>query len=544
MRRVVVSCLALWLSSSVQLAAQKTNRYVIRFADKVGTPYSIKEPQKFLSTRSLSRREKHSIAVTEEDLPVSSLYLEALRALGLQVYFTSRWINAALVQMSSERVAEIEHLPYVSSVVLAAPGKRLETDPSTAPTPLLHSPTDTLNSSKRPLNYWQNAMLGIPEMHKMRLQGEGILVALMDGGFRDVDSSAYFYDLHKEKRVIDTYDFVSNLATTYHKGTHGSSVLSVMAAYQAGSFVGIAPKAQYALYTTEDGDTEYRIEEYNWLFAAERADSLGVDIIQTSLGYRDFDVDTMNYTSEQLDGQHALISRAATMAQKRGILVVVAVGNLGEKGLSAPADPAAVVSVGAVDFRNNWVSFSSVGKEETYIKPDVVAMGHYTVCLSPTEVVEVSGTSLAAPLISALAAGLWQAFPTKRNYEIAALLRTSADQANKPDKYKGYGMPYFPHAASIASTEIACKTQSNIRRIPPLLSDTLLQLRLPEAKTSQIEARLLDTQGNLLKKRPQLKQKADKLLLNFSDIARGLYLLQLRSVATPTQCTASLLLLE
>ena len=293
-------------------------------------------------------------------------------------------------------------------------------------------------------------------------------------------------------------------------------MLSTIAAYQEGSFVGIAPEAKYALYTTEDGANEYRIEEYNWLFAVERADSLGADIIQTSLGYKTFDTDTMSYTLEKLDGRHAIISQAATMAHQKGMIVVVAMGNEGRKGLSAPADPSVVVSVAAVDFRRNWASFSSVGREVPYRKPDVSAMGLYTVCLSPVEIIAESGTSLATPLVSGLVAGLWQAFPTKRNDEIANLLRLSATQANSPDIYKGYGIPYFPIAASIASTDIVCGDTNRYNEyILPLITDTLLHLQLPEAKTTQIEARLFDLKGNLLKEVPQLSSEVDEFLLRF-----------------------------
>ena len=212
MRAVFASCSLLWVVSTFQMTAQQTNRYVIRFTDKVGTPYSIEEPKKFLSDRSLARRKKHDVAITAQDLPVSSQYLQGLRSLDLKVYFTSRWINAALVQMSEVRVSEVEALPYVSSVVLVAPGSRLQSEPGPVPNPLPSSP-NKLDSSIRPLNYWQNSMLGVPNYAQYRTKGEGTIIAVMDGGFRGVDSSAYFYDLHKENRVIDTYDFVSNLTT-------------------------------------------------------------------------------------------------------------------------------------------------------------------------------------------------------------------------------------------------------------------------------------------------------------------------------------------
>lgn len=524
------------LIRQVGLAQDPENRYIVRFIDKVGTPYSLAAPDHFLSARALARRRKHNVVLKAEDLPVSPYYVEGLQALGVEVYFTSRWINAALVQCNAAKVLEIEQLSYVASVVFVAPGRRLrpccDTSSYPRPEPKAAQPKDSIPFL---LNHLQNRILGASEMHQMGFRGEGMLIAVTDGGFLGTDSSAYFHNLHKEKRVVDAYDFVSNLATPYSKGDHGTSVLSTMTAQKEGEFVGMAPKAQYALYVTEDGKTEYRIEEYNWLFAAERADSLGADIIQTSLGYKNFDTDTMSYALNQLDGRHALVSRAATWAQERGILVITAMGNSGTEGIGAPADSPGALSVAAVDMAGHRASFSSIGTVGSqHSKPDLAALGVFTVCVSSKGLTMQSGTSLATPLISGLAAGLWQAFPKKRHDEIADILRKSADQATKPDHLRGYGIPNFMSACKRAAPQLYWHT--NDKLLPTEGHHTLSVSNLLQIKCAQwdslyehtsIEARLWDASAALCKKMSDIHLVDELLWLNFNKIPRGLYVLEL-----------------
>ena len=515
-----------------QALALQPNRYLVRFVDKVGTPYSKEAPHRFLSARSLARRKKHGCSVTEQDLPVSPRYVQGLQSLGIKVYFTSRWLNAAIVQVTSEQVARIDSLPYVSSVVIVAPGVRLEAARAVQ-LPQLPDPPQV--ASRLPLNHPQNLMLGVPQMHKMGIRGQGVLIAVTDSGYRGADRSPYFYTLHKEGRVLDSYDFVSNQPTPYHKGDHGSAVLSTMAAHKAGEFVGVAPEAQYALYITEDGKSEYRVEEYNWLLAAERADSLGADIIQTSLSYRGFDADTMSYSPELLDGKHAVVSRAVEMATQRGMLVVVAMGNSGERGMGAPAVSPSAISVAAVDANGRRAPFSSVGRMGLHIKPDVSAMGLYTVCLVFGVLSVQSGTSLAAPLVSGLAAGLWQAFPEKRNFEIADLLRRSADQADRPDQFRGFGVPNFLRACSSAGMRLRWHADGRLQpadnRSDLAASARFLEVDLPDEAELEVEAELLHVSGLLRRRLSDLRTERGQLRLNFLATPRGLYLLRLRGLA-------------
>ena len=488
------------------------NRYVVRFVDKLGTPYRVEEPLHFLSNRSLRRRKQRGIPPTIQDLPPNPDYVNRLRSIGMEVYFTSRWLNAALVQCSAQEAAQAEAFPYVASVVFIAPGTRLKpSQDNSYVLPVLSAPLIE-DSLSVPLNYLQNSMLGMVDTQKLGLQaGKNILIAVTDAGFKDVDTSPYFYELYRDHRVLDTYDFVTNTAHVYKRDKHGTSVLSTMAAKKVGEFIGTAPQASYALYITEDTHTEYRIEEYNWILAAERADSLGADIIHTSLGYKNFDADSMNYSLDRLNGSYALISRATQWAEERGILIVAAMGNDGKKGIGAPADSPYVLSVAALDPMGNRTDFSSIGPiGPPHTKPDVSALGLFTVCVSSSRLTTESGTSLAAPLISGLAATLWQMIPWADTQEITELLKQSADQADHPDHLRGYGLPNLKKACLLASRKLIWQASHRLsleEDAPLLRTHEIIHLVLPDSLgkvASRVELRLLDTQGKVYQRLQEL----------------------------------------
>jgi subtilisin family serine protease len=245
-----------------------------------------------------------------------------------------------------------------------------------------------------------------------------------------------------------SFDFVHRQQDVFHHDDHGTEVFSVIAAYQEGDFTGGAYKANFQLYITEDIKSEYRIEEYNWLFAAERSDSLGVDIVNTSLGYNDFDLSSMDYSMEDMDGATTVITRAAQMAAERGMIVVTSAGNEGNKSwqiVTAPADAVDVLAVGAVNSLGERTAISSKGPTaDNRIKPDVVALGSATAVIKSTGAPgSASGTSLASPLVASLAAGVWQRYPEMTNLEVIDILRKSASQAINPDNFLGYGIPNF-----------------------------------------------------------------------------------------------------
>lgn len=420
----------------------QTNRYFVFFKDKTGTPYTIAQPEDFLSAKSIARRQSQQIIITETDLPVNPAYIQQLKDMGVDTYYTSRWWNGVLVEAEVSEATTISALPIVDQVLLVAPGNKFSNG-------RIKRVKRRLNTADQPLaNATQLTQLGIPAMHNNGNRGEGISIAIFDSGFQGVNVTAPFSLLNTENRIKQTFNFVSNNANVFTADDHGTEVLSVMAAYMEGTYEGGAYLADYYLYLTEDVSSEYRIEEFNWTFAAEKADSAGVQIINSSLGYNLFDDEGMDYTKTQLNGETAYITRAARMAIERGILVVCSAGNEGNNAwqlVTPPADASGVLAVGSVTAGGTRSPFSSVGPtEDNRIKPDVMALGSGTVVIRASgNIGTASGTSLASPVVASLAAGVWQAYPDLTAQEIYEVLTQSASQATSPDHFLGYGIPNF-----------------------------------------------------------------------------------------------------
>jgi serine protease AprX len=418
----------------------QTNRYFVSFADKQGTIYSANNPLQFLSQKAIDRRLKQNFPITEDDFPVNHDYVQGLTDIGAKVFFKSRWMNGVLVQCDQSLVPDIQALAFVSDIEMVAPGQRLLNG-------RLSSSQDDNAGTATEL---QLNIIGLDSMHRKGYEGEGINIAVFDAGFPAVDISEYFTDLFADNRVnlSVSHDFVFNTNNVFQYDQHGAKVLSVLAAYNQGEFVGSARKANFFLFVTEDTDSEYRVEEYNWLFAAEIADSAGVDIISSSLGYTTFDDPTMNYTREDVNGKTALISRAAQFAADRGILIVNAAGNEGSNSwgiITPPADVADVMAVANINSFGYRSASSSIGPTaDNRTKPDVAALGTNVSLVFPGgEIGQGSGTSYAAPLVAGLAAGLWQRYPDLTNRELMQAIKRTASQASQPDILLGWGVPNF-----------------------------------------------------------------------------------------------------
>ena len=430
--------------------AGEGNRYVVFFIDKNGSEYSLHAPEDFLSAKALLRREKQHISINEHDLPVSSDYLNALTSMdSVSVFFTTKWLNGVLIETSPSQAEKINTQPFVKRVEYVAPGFKLSSDGKNGRN------SRNSNNNLRPKKQddesgAQNAFIGADEMHKAGFRGEGMLIAVFDSGFETVDQSSYYKHIFDRGKIIGEKDFVKNSGNVYQYDSHGSKVLSCISAYRTGSYTGTAPEADLVLCVTEDVSAEYRIEEYNWLFAAEYADSIGVDIINSSVGYSYFSDEDMDYTYADLDGKTTVVSRAAMQAAGKGMLVVVSNGNEGNNSwtyLNAPADADSVLSVGAVTFDETKSNFSSYGpSSDGRIKPELSALGSWVRVVYRDEITYANGTSFATPLTSGLAAGFWQAYPELTNMEVMEYLKVTASQANQPDTLIGYGIPNFLRA--------------------------------------------------------------------------------------------------
>lgn len=418
-------------------------KYRVYLTDKKGTPYSVKRPEQFLSQKSIERRKRLKLKVDKHDLPLTPAYVDGIRAKGLRVVNKSKWNNTLVVETTDSTLAQsLTTLPYVKSV------RRVYTRPDSIAAP---DTTDRHNRLTGKLDstanyyghgYGQIEMLNGLRLHDAGLRGQGMTIAVIDGGFYNADILPGL----KETRILGTRNFVNDDPDVYAAHWHGMAVLSCIGARAPYSLVGTAPEASFYLLMSEDTPTEHMVEEDNWCAAVEYADSLGVDIITSSLGYYTYDDPAESHTYRELDGRTALNSRTASLAASRGILVLNSAGNAGNdrwKKISVPADATDILTVGAVDSLRRNTLFSSLGNTaDGRIKPDVMALGEGAAAFEiDGSISRVNGTSFSTPILCGMVACLWQAFPDRRPEEVIDAVRRSADNADHPDNVYGYGIP-------------------------------------------------------------------------------------------------------
>ncbi|MCC7467505.1 MAG: S8 family serine peptidase, partial [Saprospiraceae bacterium] len=448
--------LILILCHTTSANAQRISKFWISFKDKQDSPYCLCRPEEFLSFRALERRYKAGIPLDESDLPVNPAYLEALKQAGAVVHNSSKWLNAAAVMADSVTARKLETLPFVQEISYLGPHlkyRNLPNRPEKKRAPLTKNPA----IQGRDVPYWgyagqQNQMLGIPLLHMAGHRGKDIWVAVLDGGFSNADTIPMFDSTALQGRLFQGWDFVERDAAVYESAQHGTSVLSVMASNIPYYFVGTAPDATYFLLKTEDTGGEFPIEEANWVAAAEWADSVGIDILNASLGYTVFNDRSLGHFKHELDGQTSIGARGARYAAAKGMIVCNSAGNEGDgewRTIGVPADAFDIVAVGAVDASGARASFSSMGPTADHrIKPDLVAPGDQIVVAGNVGISLglSSGTSLASPMLAGAIAALWSAYPEKPASEIMEAVYASADQRFAPDNERGFGLPDMTEA--------------------------------------------------------------------------------------------------
>jgi len=446
---------------SFSVSGQTNRKYLVLLRDKASSPYSIDRPGQFLSQRAIQRRQKQNIAVLERDLPVTPAYVAQIQQTGARVWYTSRWFNAVLVETNETILATIQRLPFVAGVEFNKSLANARLGETGRVASLAQAGSAGKFGAVEPLNYGnslnQVTQIGADKMHQAGFRGEGMLIGVLDSGFLRANQLSFLKPLFDEKRILATYDFVRKETSVYEDDSHGLSCLSAIAATADNQLYGTAFKAQFILLRTEDAGSEQRIEEANWLFGAEYADSAGVDVISSSLGYTTFDDPASVYTYRDMNGNTALSSRAAQIAAETGMVVVVAAGNEGSgswRYLSAPSDAAGVLAIGAVTQTGQRAAFSSFGPSaDGRVKPDLAARGQGTLVGSPGgQIVSGNGTSFATPLVAGLAAGFWQANPRLTAAQVTDALRRSGSQYTSPDDQVGYGIPNFERAMEVART--------------------------------------------------------------------------------------------
>ena len=417
--------------------------FFLQFTDKVGAE------RVCLSPTAMEMREARGIAIDSLDYEVSPIYLDSVRAMGAKVLHTSRWMNGATVQASEEVIEVIEACEFVESVekTRGERGGRLQRSLVNASLQNDSIAANSLEAKGDEVNVGevgeQLDQLNLLPLHQAGYKGRGIRIGMADGGFYRANSMLSLPQdqcLGYADLTDDEEDMFSSI------GDHGTMCLSTIMAKQD-AYMGAATEAEYYLFRTEEEYTESKKEIDNWVAAIEMADSMGLHIVSTSLGYTTFDDAQMNFQYADMDGRTSRGAQAAVIAARKGMLLVVAAGNDGNKDwhyLSTPADADSVLTVGAVDGDRQIAAFSSYGPSaDGRVKPEVCAMGRGTSIIHPENenITRGNGTSFACPLIAGMAACLWSALPDATNMEIRERIICSADRYTQPHEQYGYGIP-------------------------------------------------------------------------------------------------------
>lgn len=432
----------LFALSMGQASAEKVYKYRVSLKDKVGTTYSIDKPEEFLSERAIERRNRQQLPIDETDLPVSGKYVDELKATGARLVTTSKWNNTVVLEVSDTLLMdEISKKSFVTGV------KKVWVSPDSIPPRNMKRKKEVKNKVEKTDCHYGNALRQIEihggdSLHNAGFAGKGMHVAVIDAGFYNADEIKFF----RKMDLLGTRDFVNPNSDIYAENAHGLMVLSCMAANLPKVFVGTAPEASYWLLRSEDNDSEQPIEEDYWAAAIEFADSVGVDVVNTSLGYYEFDEGFPAYRYRDLDGHYSLMSHSASLAADKGVVVVCSAGNSGDdpwKKVTPPGDSENVLTVGAINKNLVNARFSSIGNSaDGRIKPDVMAVGVSSVVTGTDgSVSKGNGTSFASPIMCGIVTCFWQACPWLTAKEVIEAVRQVGDRVDYPDNIYGYGVP-------------------------------------------------------------------------------------------------------
>jgi serine protease AprX len=499
-------------------------KFWIQLKDKEGSLYSLDHPEEFLSQRAIDRRDRYQIPIVENDLPVSQVYLDNLRNNDMKLLYSSKWMNAVVTETTDSNLADVlASYPFVTGIELLYWTPRYKSASDKFRESLSDEPLPSDN---------QVEMLKGHTLHDQGYKGEDMIIAVIDAGFNNADSITAFQSLWQSGQILGTRNFVNPSANFFWSinGSHGMQVLSTMGGYLPGEFEGGAIQAGYWLIQTEDTQTEFRIEEANWLAGAELADSAGADVINSSLGYSDrFTVSSQNYEYSDMDGKTTLVTRAATLAASKGLLVVTSAGNSGNTGdpwqyMIAPSDGDSILGIAAVDAEGARASFSSKGpSSDGRVKPDVAAQGQGTVLIRSNGLVGTgNGTSFSSPVMAGLATCLWQKHRDVTNYEIIKAIRRTASQYHTPDSLLGYGIPDLNLADLLLS---ASKPTADRLHVFPNPVTQYINLWFPDTDESGNYFEIIDITGRKMQEGRIYSNDQNQAEINVELLPAGSYLI-------------------
>lgn len=522
------------LSFSIAAQAQSAQyAFRVKFKDKNTTTFSLDAPEAYLSAIAIDRREKFEIGIDSTDLPVVGAYInDVLTATGGILHNTSKWLNQCVILTEdSTSIIAVSELPFVQSVRKVA-----------YYTSGLHErPSGGGTTGARPTAFddefygsaWgQINMCNGEYLHEQGYIGTDVTIAVLDVGFPGVNTAAAFDSMRLGGRIKDAYNFIYNDEAIYESDAHGTKVLSTMAAYLPETYVGTAPLANYLLYATDQYSTEQLIEEDNWIAAAERADSAGADIINSSLGYNTFDNTEDSYAYEQLDGVTTLFAKAANAATRKGILVVTSAGNEGMTSwehILTPGDADSALTVGSVNSLKEHAITSGNGPNAGgLLKPNVSVQGVAASTVTSTgSVVTGTGASYATPILSGMAACLMQAAPDKKPLEIRTVIEQVSDHYETPDNEIGFGVPDFMKALQTLSiaTETGDKINGSVWPNPVL---DKANLSLQNVAKGDYQFTITDVSGRILNSfSKNIRNENSVIEIDLSGYSSGLYFLNI-----------------
>lgn len=536
------------LICSVNAATAQYSRFIVQLKDKQGSLYNINQASSFLSAKALDRRIRFNIAIDSTDLPVSKMYLDAISSLNnVTVLSSSKWLNQVLIQTTDNtaltNISKLYFVNYTAPAGLSAsrniitPDKFKNEKTEIAPE-LLKVDAKQSNALDYGQSFGQIHLHEGEFLHNLGFTGEGITIAILDAGFLNFNTIKAFDSIRKNNQIKGVWDFVNREPSVSEDNEHGMNCLSIIASNIPGSLVGTAPKSSFYLFRTEDDKSEYPIEEHHWAVAAEQADSLGADMISSSLGYSEFDDPKLNHTYNDLNGDSTMITKAADLAAKKGMIVCNSAGNSGNdpwKYLIAPADGDSVMAIGATDVNGIPASFSSYGpSSDGRVKPDVASVGQRTFLINYNGLIAYgSGTSFSNPNIAGLIACLWQAFPEFSNMKIIEAIKKSSSIYNNPDNRIGYGIPNMRLAYEwLLAERIKNQTLSEELKIFPNPFKERFIVNFKAAQSGSALLQLMDASGRIIETKSNDVNSGQNYQIRFNGLERlerGIYYLNLKN---------------
>src|SRR4030095_15698108 len=429
-----------------------------------------------VTQRSLDRRSKvkaQNELVDITDVPLYQGYVDEISPKVINVRQQAKWFNSLSCEITREQLDALEELGFITQIeIVERYRKKPDEETALDNSSVLQNQTDAVDSLNYGTSLNQISQIKVNLVHNQGISGQGVLIASLDDGWRNQTHEAF---TTLPMTVLAQYDFQLHIPGANHTSdSHGTTTLSTVGGYKPSKLIGPSFRSSYIVARTEVDSFERPVEMDSWLAASQWADSLGADIITSSLGYLDFDPPYTSYTWVDMNGFTMPVTNAGDLAVNHGIVVVNSAGNNGNNishnTLGGPADGDSVISLGAVNSSGMRSSFSSVGPttdNPPRIKPDVMAMGEgvTTAGISSNTSYSTfsSGTSYSCPLAAGVCGLILSANKDLTPMQIRGILRKFASNSNSPNNQMGWG---------IIDASLSVDSARKLDNTPPVIQHT------------------------------------------------------------------------